>query len=330
MAILATQKVLTLDYWKIAQDIRPGDIVFDRLGRKVRVKLAQPLDKRPCYRVTFLDGTSVAGDKDLKLPVETPKYRKRVWEYKGKFQFRRPLSNYSLGTLSEIELTNKHGRLMYSVPTAGPLELPHRDLPVPPFVFGLWFFSKRKDGTLKIPAQHFDFIVEKLKDYGYLPTSWRDPIKKRQVYSTKPTVLSHLAPNVPYKIPNNYLLASPEQRLGLLSGIMYAKPNQYNQKLDRFRFSSKHLPTVKQIQYLAETLGCKTVLEGRNPLSGYTVYIKTKLKLMEHQTSKPIKVRQNWRMITKIEKIIPQACVHIELDGDDSTMLVEEGFIACL
>jgi len=229
-----------------------------------------------------------------------------------------------------MELINKHGRLMYSVPTAGPLELPHKDLPVPPFVFGLWFFSKRKDGTIKIPEKHFDFIVEKLKDYGYIPTSWRDPIKKRRVYSTKPTVMSHLAPNVPYKIPNNYLLASPEQRLELLSGIMYGKPNQYNQKLDRFQFSSKHLPTVKQIQYLAETLGCKTLLEGPNPLSGYTVYIKTKLKLMEHQTPAPIKVRQNWRMITKIEEITPQACVHIELDGDDSTMLVEEGFIACL
>ena len=329
MAILATQKVLTLDYWKIAQDIKPGDIVFDRLGRKVRVKLVQLLDKRPCYRATFLDGTSVAGDKDLKLPIETPKYRKRTYEYKGKFEFRRPLSNYSLGMLSHVELIDHRGRLMYSVPTAGPLELPYKDLPVPPFVFGFWFFCKRKDGTMKIPSEHFDFITEKLKDYGYLPTSWRDPIKKRRVYGTKPSVMSHLAPNVPYKIPNNYLLSSPEQRLELLSGIMYAKPNQYNQKLDRFRFGSQHLPTVKQIQYLAETLGCKTILEGPNPRTGYSVSIKTKLKLMEKQIPKPVKIRQNWRMLTKIEEIIPQACVHIELDGDNSTMLVEEGFIAC-
>jgi hypothetical protein len=51
---------------------------------------------------------------------------------------------------------------------------------------------------------------------------------------------------------------------------------------------------------------------------------------MEEQTPKPIKVRQNWRLISKIEEITPQACVHIETDGEDGTMLVEEGFIACL
>jgi len=183
---------------------------------------------------------------------------------------------------------------------------------------------------MRIPKQYFSFIKEKLKEHGYQLTYWRDPIKKHRVYSTKPTIMSHLVPNVPYQIPNNYLLSSPEQRLELLSGIMYAKPRQYNKKLDTFRFTLKHFPTVKQIQYLAETLGCKTKLDGPDPTTGYTVQIKTKLKLMEEQIPKPIKVRQNWRMLSKIEPITPQACVHIEIDGEDKSMLVEEGFIACL
>ncbi len=330
MAICATQKVLTLDYWKIAEQIKPGDIVFDRLGRKVRVKLVQLLDKRPCYRATFLDGTSISGDKDLKLPLETERYRRRARTYKGVQKFRRPLLPKVMSELAQIPLHNKKNRLEYSVPTAGLLELPHKDLPVPPFVFGLWFFCRRKDGTMKIPKKYMEFVNEKLKDHGYLPTYWRDPVLKNRVYSTKPTVMSHLVPNVPHKIPNNYLLASPEQRIELLSGIMHSKPFQYNQKLDTFRFTSQHFPTVKQIQYLAETLGCKTKLEGPHKVIGYTVFIKTKLKLMEEQTPKPIKVRQNWRMLSKIEEIVPQACVHIEIDGEDNSMLVEEGFIACL
>jgi len=330
MAILATQKVLTLDYWKIAQDLKQGDIVFDRLGRKVRIKLVQHLDKRPCYRVWFKDGTSVCGDGNLKLPVETPKYRKRIFEYKGVKKFKRPLVLKPLSELINLELLDKRNRLVYSVPTAGMLEFPIMDLPVPPFVFGLWFFCRRKDGTMKIPAQYMDEVMERLKDYGYLQTYWRDPAKRYRVYSTKPTVMSHLAPNIPYKIPNNYLLASSEQRIELLSGIMHAKPNQYNQKLDTFRFTSKHLPTVKRVQGLAESLGCKTVLEGPDKINGYTVFIKTKLKLLPQQTPKPAKVRQNWRLITKVEEITPQACVHIEIDGEDNSMLVEEGFIACL
>ena len=150
MAILATQKVLTLDYWKIAEHIKPGDIVFDRLGHKVRVKLVQLLDKRPCFRVTLLDGTAISGDKDLRLPIETQKYRKRIWEYKGIRPFTRPITPKSLEELTCESLKNKNDRLKFSVPTAGPLELPHKDLPVPPFVFGFWFFSRNINNTFTI------------------------------------------------------------------------------------------------------------------------------------------------------------------------------------
>ena len=39
MAILATEKVLTLDYWKPARKIEVGDYVFDKDGKLVKVKL---------------------------------------------------------------------------------------------------------------------------------------------------------------------------------------------------------------------------------------------------------------------------------------------------
>jgi len=57
--------------------------------------------------------------------------------------------------------------------------------------------------------------------------------------------------------------------------------------------------------------------------------IKTKLKLTADQTPKPLKVRQNYRFVSKIEEIKPQACVHIQTDGPDGSFLVGEGFIAC-
>jgi hypothetical protein len=34
MAILATEKVLTLDYWKMAGDLQVGDIVFNPKNNK--------------------------------------------------------------------------------------------------------------------------------------------------------------------------------------------------------------------------------------------------------------------------------------------------------
>ena len=329
MAILATERVLTLDYWKFAYDLVEGDVVFDRLGYPTTIKLIQQYRAHSCYEVQLHDGLTIAGDEHLKLPLENKKYRNRVNEYKGKLKFKRPLSVTPISKLSTTPLTKDRGRLEYSIPTAGPLQLPHKDLPVPPFVFGFWFFNHRKNQMLTPPAGTESIIHEKFKDAGYIITEkWHRP-NNLTTFITTPTVRTHLLPNLPTSIPNNYLLSSAEQRLELLSGIMYSKSFRYNQKLDRFRIASYNKLLMKQVQYLAESLGCKTKLEYTESRGVYTLIIKTKLKLIESQTPKPIKVRQDARLITDVYEIKPQGCVHIETNGPDGSFLVGEGFIAC-
>ena len=323
MAILATEKVLTHDYWKMAADIRVGDVLFDRLGKPVTVKVIQQYRALRCYEVQFNDKLTVAGDEHLQLPLETEKYRKRVDQYKGKYPFRRPLRPTTLSQLIDTPLIRRENRKEFSVPTAGLLQLPTQNLPVAPFVFGFWFFNRNKHGKLKYPPGYAKFLEEKLKANGYIPD-------KRKVFTTKPSVFAHLAPNVPYKIPNNYLLASADQRQELLSGILHAKPRRYNKRTDTIRFTNKHKVLVSQVQYLAESLGCKTQMLFDESKRYYTVFIKTKLQLLIDQTPKPIKVRQAWRLVADVYEITPQSCVHIETDGEDNSFLVGEGFIPCL
>ena len=323
MAILATEKVLTLDYWKMAGDIRPGDILFDRHGNPVKVKLVQPYRAPHCYEVQFNDGLTAAGDEHLKLPVETENFRKQVRKYQGKKKFQRQPSPIPLSQLIDTKLTGRENRKEFSVATAGALQFPHMDLPVPPFIFGFWFFNRRKDGTLKPPPEFRDNVVEKLKEGGYLATD-------KERFTTTPSILSHLAPNNPYKIPNNYLLASATQRTELLQGIMQAKSRRYNPKGNRFRFTSRRKDIAQQVQYLSESLGCKTVMEYDNTKHYYTVTITTRIKLTPNQIPRPMKVRQEWRLIADVYEIAPQSCVHIETDGPDNSFLVGEGFIACL
>lgn len=329
MAILATQRVLTLDYWKMACDVRAGDILFDRSGNPVTVTLVQEYRAQSCYQVVFNDGLSVKGDGKLILPTENEKYRNRAREYKGKLQFRRPLKLLAVEDLSKMPLTGRHNRKLYSVPAAAPLKLPTQSLPVPPFVFGFWFFNHRKDQTMQAPSQHTLFVDEKFKDAGYrvLKTQPRSAAQPR--FRTSPPVLQHLAPFIPTKIPNNYLLASPEQRTELLQGILHARKNRYIKKEDRFQFTSYHELLAKQVQMVAESLGCKTTLNYKPTENKFVLSIKTKLKLTEEQTPKPIKLRQNYRFVTDIQEIQPQACVHIQTNGPDGSFLVGEGFIAC-
>jgi hypothetical protein len=324
MAILANQKVLTLDYWKPASKIQVGDYVFDKNGKPVQVKLVQEYYSDECFEVKFDDHITVGGDKNLSFPSENPKYRKRTHEYKGRRPFLRPLRSVSVEQALETGLKTKHNRLSYSVPTTKPLELPHQTLPVPPFIFGFWFFNHKSSGVMRAPPGQHDKIAQKFKDHGY---QIEFVSKSKLTFRVKPTIESQLAPYIPTKIPQNYLLASPEQRLELLSGIIHAKSRQYDQKLDRFRFSSLHYPTVLLIQGLIESLGCRSRIHHDQYRKTYTVYFRIKLKIFDNQNSPPVKVHQARRYISKISKIAPQMCVHIETE---SNYLVGEGFISCL
>jgi hypothetical protein len=330
MAILATQKVLTLDYWQVANDLRPGDYVFDRNGKIVQIKLAQVYRADNCYEVMFSDHLTLQGDDKLRLPLEDRHYRIKSDRYKARLAFRRPLKMLSVADLLEAPLKDKRSRLKYSVPTTKPLQLPHQTLPVPPFVFGFWFFNQLTSGNFVPLAGTSEFIQQKFKDAGYKIRKRKIAFNKEREFNTTPTVISHLIPNVPTKIPNNYLLAAPDQRFELLQGILYSKPRQYNKKYNRFRFSSKFLPIATQVQYLAESLGCKTTLFYDENRNSYTVFIRTKLQFYPDKQSPSTAVHQARRLVTNITQIEPQACVHIETTGEDNTILVGEGFISCL
>ena len=149
MAILANQKVLTLDYWKPANKIQPGDYLFDQNGKPVRVKLVQEYFSEDCYEVTLNDYLTISGDKRLEFLVENFKYRLRAMTYKGYHPFRRPLRPMNVENLIEQGYKREDNHRIYSIPTTKPIELPHQTLPVPPFVFGFWFINRKPSGYLQ-------------------------------------------------------------------------------------------------------------------------------------------------------------------------------------
>jgi len=329
MAILANQKVLTLDFWKYARHLQAGDYVFDKDGNPVKVKLVQEYRAPACYEVTFSDYLTAAGDEHLAFMAETPKYRRRVVDYKGIRKFRRPLKALSVKDLLELPLRTKHNRQAYSVPTSKPINFPHQDLPVPPFIFGFWFFNRKKNKSLQFPVGMQEEITQIFRDHGYKVTVGRKKPTGERAFTTTPTIESQLIPLIPTKIPYNYLFSSIEQRLELLRGIILAKSRQYSQKEDTFRVTSTHYGTIVQIQNLAESLGCKTTIDHKPQLKNYTVFFKCRYPIVPNQVSPPVKVHQARRQIMDIASIPAQSCIHIETEGQDNTILVGEGFIPC-
>lgn len=329
MAILANQKVLTLDYWKPAHDLKVGDYIFNKDGKIVQIKVVQQYRASECYEIFFDDHLSICGDHNLKFWVENTKYRIRTRVYKNTRPFLRPLKVITAKALSESSLKNKYNRSDYSVPTTKPLNLPEQTLPVPPFIFGFWYFNRRSNKRLAAPKGYGPEVYRQMQDHGYKVTEHRKVTTGEQEFSTKPRIESHLIPNLPIRIPNNYLLASAEQRLALLRGILHAKSRTYIKSRDRFRFSHVHQPTILQVQGLIESLGHKTTIIYDESFKYYSIEFKSRLKLVEGQRSPPIKVHHSRRYIKKIERLPEQLCVHIETNEENNSFLVGEGFIAC-
>ena len=330
MAILANQKVLTLDYWKPANKLQVGDYLFNKDGGIVQVKIVQEYRVEECYNITFNDHLKISGDKNLGFLIENRKYRNQIHVYKAIRKFRRPLKFINVENLQELSLKDSRNRLAFSLPTAAPLAFPHQFLDIPPFVFGYWFFNANAKGELTFSNENKNLVIEKFKNAGYKVIEGLRISSSRQKFKTIPSINQQLTFNIPTQIPKNYIFSGIDQRLELLSGIIQAKSRQYNKTKDRFRISSFDRRIFLQIQELVETLGNKT-MPMYDPLrKTYTVFFKTKHRLIEGQVSPPVKVHYARRFIKQIEPIGAQLCVHIETDGKDNSFLVGEGFISCL
>lgn len=329
MAILAKEKILTLDYWKPASQIEVGDYLFDRNGKVVRVKSMQTYMATRCFTVHLSDCISISGDGKMRLLLENKKYRDRTYTYKGKQKFKRPLMATPLEDILDKPLKNKYGHSAFSIPTCGSLKFPHQDLPIPPFVMGYWFRNKTKSGINTIKHKYYKFLEEKLRGHGYSLTTYRSDRADSEYFWLSPKIETQLAPFIPTQIPNNYLLASEEQRVELLSGLIMGKVRQFNKSKNSFKISMRTWNDMHRIQGLVESLGCRTHMEYSESIGYYTLSFKTWHNIHPDQQPLKNKVHQSRRYVRQIEEIQPQLCVHIETDGEDGSFLAGEGFITC-
>jgi hypothetical protein len=320
MAIIATQKVLTLDYWKFADKLEVGDYVFNKDGKIVTITKIHKYFSEECYEVIFNDHVTMQGDKHLGFLLETHHYRKQAGKYKGRYPFKNKLKFTKLEDLIDLSLRNNNKRLEYSVPMVEPLEFPSQSHAVPAFIFAYWFFN-----TKLIPAKEAEeLIYQKFKDYGYkIYTHWKTKLRMQLT----PTIESQLAPFIPTRIPENYLMGSVEERTNFLSGVIYAKPKQYKRNEDAFVIHEKHLSTALRLQNLIESLGISCILD-KNIRGQYILSFKTNLRLIEWQKPKVTRKHYARRYIKAIKPIQSQMCVHIETSEEDNSLVVGEGYIA--
>src|SRR6478735_3262329 len=116
--------------WTTMGDVQVGDLLLAADGTPTRVVAATgEMAGRPCYRVTFDDGTTVVADAEHQWETHTRASRRNA----GPAAIRTTREIFD-----SVRCATADKRANHSVVTAEPLSLPHADVLVDPYALGVW------------------------------------------------------------------------------------------------------------------------------------------------------------------------------------------------
>lgn len=189
--------------WKLMRDLEPGDVVFGDDGRPCNVIGISPTHEgRPCYEITFDDGSTIITDDSHLWVVDEKKHEK-----------------YTRKKLKTTELLPKK----HFITSTKPLELPDADLPIDPYVLGVWLGDGDSAGGRitvgKDDAQDMVRCLEQAGESVNVTTDKRWDVKYIRVDGLTAR-LKRLGVFGKKHVPPEYLRASLRQRQALLQGMM--------------------------------------------------------------------------------------------------------------
>lgn len=198
-------------------ELQTGHMVYGTTGEPVRVSDAFPFQVgRVCFRVTFLDGTSViVSDGHLwkAKPSRWPKQYNRIWTTRQMYE---------------------HKARRWAIPIPGPQQRPQRDLPMDPYLLGYWLGDGSTAGcNITVGDEDLEAFTANMAEIGVTvrPVGTKKGAANRMTFSDKvgfgadmggkqARALRLLPCYRDKHIPEEYMLASIEQRIALLQGLL--------------------------------------------------------------------------------------------------------------
>ena len=129
--------------WTTMGEVQVGDQLFDAQGHPTTVVAATDVMRdRPCYEVTFSDGSVIVADAEHLWVTETRAARKSRWAAERRYNRARNQRTIPAAvTTAEIASTLRVGadqRANHAVVNAAPLRVEPADLPVAAYALGAW------------------------------------------------------------------------------------------------------------------------------------------------------------------------------------------------
>jgi hypothetical protein len=330
------------------RNLRVGDIVFDETGRPCSVTGVSDIHRsRKCYRVTFDDGASVVADaghlwatSDSKQRCNQRRKRKVL---AGTFHHTvpqcQPKPYKSIRTTKEIScsLLAGNGTNNHSVRMQGVSQTPKAELPIDPYVLGIWLGDGDKRSSRITTADNEILDYALLAGYGLgkiqtIPNSLAVTVSLVGL-STQLRQAGILGDK---HVPEEYFFASPSQRLELLRGLMDSD-GWICKRNGRCGFSNTNRRLVDAVEMLCNSLGIKSrTRQNRKKherfLPSWTVYFMTTKKvfrLPRKSERLPQRVRSDCRnrYIGDVEEVESRPVRCITVDSPNSMFLCGTSFM---
>lgn len=321
-ALALDTPIPTPDGWTTMGTVRVGDLVLTPHGQPTRVVAATDvMHDRPCYRVTFSDGSTIVADAQHEWATQTLAERDT-----GK-----PHAMRTTEAIAATLLVTKKQARNHSIATTLPLDLPDRDLPIDPYVLGAWLGDgTSRNGQFTCCEQDVEIMQRVGKHYPVrrlaTPMQWSTGGgANRKTRSLQATLRREgLLQNK--HIPADYLRASYTQRLALMQGLMDTDGSiATNGVAPSCEFTTTSERLASGVAELAHTLGAKvSLVQSTAQLNGETIGPRWRVRFQTElpvfhlarkaDRIKPFRTeRSRRRYITSVEPIesVPVRCIQV-------------------
>jgi len=379
-AIALDTPIPTPQGYRLMQDLAVGDCVFDETGQPTRIvwKSEEHTDLTGTYQLTFDDGSQIiCGGQHQWLTLNK----------------REATSSNLIGsvkTTTEIAQTIKvcRGReTNHRVPIGGSWQITVQDLPIDPYVLGVWLGDGNKgvgqitsnDAGVIDQVRAAGYTVKKLQSaYHYVVRELSGQLRSldavertrsrralcahcgldRYITGRRLCDRCYWTPEIrreypkEYKgfkrfsggvllrkrIPEQYLLASREQRLSLLQGLMDTDGYCCSRQ-GTVEFCNTNADLARGVLWLARSLGAKAVMsEGRATLYGkdcgpkYRVCWTSTLPVFRlhrklRHVPKRCSPRQSYRYIVNAVRIEDRSLQCLQVEASSHLYLVGQAGI---
>jgi DNA polymerase I-like protein with 3'-5' exonuclease and polymerase domains len=320
-ALALDTPILTPAGWRLIRDIEIGDWVFGAHGRPVRVHtVSEVFEGHPCYRVSLGDGSSVVADAEHQWRVRS----RRGWE--------------TLTTRQMVERGVRFGARQesrFALPAPAPLTgFQSEGLLLDPYLLGTWLGDGATAWATISTAD--DEILEAWRRHGFVAThlGQYDYALRRQIpFDRSQSVLTRLrllGVQGRKHIPLAYLLASAEDRLALLQGLMDTDGTCAATGTAIFYSTNQDL--AEGVMFLVRSLGGRASwwLKPTSARPCFCVAIRGPFQLfrLSRKAARWVPRDPGSRTIDAIEPVasVPTCCIGV--DDPEHLFLAGEGLLA--